>query len=111
VIRSASKHLKGLPKGKAAVITSSGMRYIDRGDYVPEVEPPKPKREVKPRQKNDPKLISAARDLRDKYLEHLNAQRLLPAANGKYDVSRALVAPAVKVQVDPAPLKQLPEAA
>ena len=56
-------------------------------------------------------LVAAARELRDKYLEHFNAQRLLPSANGKYDVSRALEAPAVKVQVNPAVPRQLPEAA
>jgi hypothetical protein len=31
---------------------------------------------------------AAARELRDRYLEQVNADRLLPAANGKYDVSR-----------------------
>jgi hypothetical protein len=89
VIRSESKHLKGLPKGKAAVITAGGLRYLDRGDYVLEVEI-KPKRESKPRQVNDPKHVAAARDLRDRYLEQLNSQRLLPSAQGEYDVSRAL---------------------
>ena len=40
--------------------------------------------------KNDPKLVGAARELRDRYLEEVNAGRFLPGpgANGKYDVSR-----------------------
>ena len=42
-------------------------------------------------------------------LEQINTPPLLP--QGKYDVSRALEAPPVKVQVNPAPPKQLPEAA
>ena len=99
VIRSESKHLKRLAKGKAAVITSGGLRYLNRGDYVHEVEV-KPKRPTKPRQVNDPKHVAAARDLRDKYLEQLNAHRALPSAYGKYDVSRQLEAP----QATPTPL-------
>jgi len=71
----------------------------------------KHKREPKKKVKNDPRLVAAARELRDKYLEHFNAQRLLPAANGKYDVSRALEAAPMKVQVNPTLPKQLPEAA
>ncbi|MGB7161483.1 MAG: hypothetical protein WBD40_25715 [Tepidisphaeraceae bacterium] len=49
----------------------------------------KPAREKKPKAKNDPKLVSAARELRDRYLEHVN-DRMVIAADGKYDVSRAL---------------------
>jgi hypothetical protein len=62
-------------------------------------ERPKP-----PRFKNDPKLVAAARELRDRYTEQINAGLLLPpSACGKYDVSRALEhAPTVmKVGHDP----------
>jgi hypothetical protein len=90
IIRSQSKHLRGVPPGKAAVVTAGGIRYIERGDFVPEPEPEKPKRERKPRQKNDPKYVAAARELRDRFLEQVNTERLLPAAHGKYDVSRQL---------------------
>ena len=45
---------------------------------------PKPKREPKPKVKNDPRLVAAARELRDRYLEHVNGR----AGRGKYDVSR-----------------------
>lgn len=52
---------------------------------------PKPPR---PRFKNDPKHIAAARELRDRYLEQVNTSldRMLPSARGggKYDVSRQL---------------------
>ena len=90
VARSKSKHLAGVPAGKAAVITSRGVKYIGRADAPEEIEPPKPKREAKPRHKNDPKYVKAARELRDRYLEQVNTDRMLPAANGKYDVSRQL---------------------
>ena len=102
--RAQSKHLKGVPLGKKAVITRSGIKYVDRTDFVPELdapdvlaEPPKPKRAPKPRQINDPKHVAAARELRDRYLEHVNGEqaneRWLIAPGGKYDVSRVLPAP------------------
>jgi len=50
----------------------------------------KPKRE---KQKNDPKLVAAAREFRDRYLDEVNSGRCLRAANGKYDVSRQLPPP------------------
>jgi hypothetical protein len=40
--------------------------------------------------KNDPKLVAAARELRDRYLEHVNADAGALLPRGKYDVSRAL---------------------
>jgi hypothetical protein len=104
IIRSESKHLKGLPRGKAAIVSSGGIRYIERGDYEPEPEQPKPKKERKPRVKNDPKFIAAARELRDRFLEQINSpgnDRMLPPACGKYDVSKQL-------EAAPTALKQTP---
>ena len=42
--------------------------------------------------KVDPKLVAAARELRDRYLERVNREGrfVLEAAAGKYDVSRTL---------------------
>lgn len=48
----------------------------------------KPKREPKPKVKNDPKLVAAARELRDRWLEQVNAAPLV--GHGKYEVSRAI---------------------
>ena len=53
-------------------------------------------REKKPKAKNDPRLVAAARELRDRWLEQLNGggggeTELLPT--GKYDLTRALPAP------------------
>jgi hypothetical protein len=50
----------------------------------------KPKREPRQKRKNDPKLVAAARELRDRWLEQVNldgGERLLPS-RGKYDVTR-----------------------
>ena len=109
IARSKSKHLSTAPTGKAAVITSRGVKYIDRADAVPEeVEPtPKPKRPRKERHKNDPKYIAAARELRDRFLEQINTERMLPAAHGKYDVSRQL-APSTAPPLRGTELKQMP---
>jgi hypothetical protein len=53
-------------------------------------------RAEKSRVKVDPNLIAAARELRDRYLEHVNdGGGLPPAPNGRYDVSRTLGGPAV----------------
>ena len=62
---------------------------------VPEPEKiEKPRREKQPRQKNDPKYVAAARELRDRYLEHVNSnEHALPAAKGKYEVVKHLPPP------------------
>jgi GNAT superfamily N-acetyltransferase len=99
IIRSQSKHLKGVPAGKAAVIVGGRIRYVERADFVPEAEPPKPKRPRKPAAKNDPKLITAARELRDRFLEHINTAPLL--SKGKYAVARALPVPQPPASTSP----------
>ena len=48
----------------------------------------KPPRQPRTKAKLDPRFVSAARELRDRCLEHINTTPLLPA--GKYDVSRAM---------------------
>jgi N-acetylglutamate synthase-like GNAT family acetyltransferase len=60
--------------------------------FAPAVPPPSEKkpREKKPKVKADPKLVAAARELRDRWLEHVNAGEMLLESAGKYDVSRAL---------------------
>ena len=72
-------------------------------------EQPKAK---KVKAKNDPKLVAAARELRDRWLEKVNAPVGAPIleSNGKYEVSRALpetrMAPAIEV----VPARVLPQA-
>ena len=62
------------------------------------------KRAQRQKLRNDPKLVEAARELRDKYIEQVNAGLLLPpSACGKYDVSRTLEAmpSAMKIEANP----------
>jgi hypothetical protein len=113
IVRSQSRHLGGLPPGKAAVITAGGIRYVERGDYVPEPEPVKLKRAPRaPSVKNDPKYVAAARELRDRFLEHVNDQRFLPAEVAKYEVGRAQIEMQTATMAhEVITVKQLPNAA
>jgi hypothetical protein len=106
---------KKSPKLRAiepAVITAGGLRLVAPDEVAPV---PKPKPEPKPkvtgpafgseaqapgersRRKNDPRHVAAARELRDRWLEQVNATPLVTQA--KYDVSRQLgVAPSALTQ-------------
>ena len=72
----------------------------------------KPKRERKPKAKADPKIVAAARELRDRWLERVNAGAYVFEDAGKYDVSRAL--PEIPTKPTPAfgcdPRRVLPAA-
>jgi hypothetical protein len=69
------------------------------------VPAPKEKPAKREKRKNDPQLIAKARELRDRYLEHVNAGALVLESAGKYDVVRQLIAaPAAEI-------RQLPNAA
>lgn len=90
IARGKSAFLSATPAGKAAIVTSGGVRYVERADAPQEVEQSRPKRERKPRQKHESEYVAAARELRDRFLERVNVemQQMLPGAQGKYDVSR-----------------------
>ncbi len=80
-----------------------GLRFAD-----PEPEPvvkEKPKREKKPKAKNNPKYVAAARELRDRYLERVNESPAM-IANAKYDVAREITATAGIDIVEPATQEQ-----
>jgi len=49
-------------------------------------------------------LVAAAREFRDRCLDEVNSGRMLPSANGKYDVSRQLAAAPVAAPHEPAAL-------
>jgi hypothetical protein len=64
----------------------------------------KPKRE---KVKADPKLVAAARELRDRWLERVNADPAALLPEGKYDVGRRMSEP---VQIQAGPVRLLPAA-
>src|SRR5688500_615079 len=73
-------------KQTQSIVTTAACRL----HFTPLAPPAKekPKRVARPKVKNDPKLVAAARELRDRYLEHVNAATGLPGPTGKYHVSR-----------------------
>jgi hypothetical protein len=98
------KKLEG-PRPKRAktpqVPTSRRLSFAPVAPPKPEKKPKQGGREKKPKRKNDPRLVAAARELKDRWLEHVNgaggAGELRIESAGKYDVTRALPeAPAVK---------------
>jgi hypothetical protein len=68
--------------------------------FAPPAPPPppgavkeKPPREKKPKAKNDPRLVTAARELRDRWLEQVNGGAHPLEARGRYDVARLAAGP------------------
>jgi ribosomal protein S18 acetylase RimI-like enzyme len=79
------------PKAKVAppkvqTTTAFGLRFAAPSP----ARAPRPKRErsEKPKARIDPQLIAKARELRDRYLEHVNSEPHALRAIGKYEVSR-----------------------
>jgi hypothetical protein len=76
---------------KVSSIMSGGLRFAPIAVVGGPVEKPKKEdaqRQPKPRMKNDPRLVAAARELRDRWLEQVNETPLLGC--GKYEVGRRL---------------------
>ena len=61
-------------------------------------------KEPRKKTRNDPKLVAAARELRDRWLEEVNAGAAMLVGNGKYDVSRQIEGMHVEEDV---PAKQI----
>jgi len=83
---------KDKPIERPAAVRRNGLMFDipKQGEPLPEEQAQKASKEKTPRvkTKNDPRLVAAARELRDRWLEEVNAGRYLPAAEGKYEVSR-----------------------
>jgi hypothetical protein len=58
----------------------------------------------RPKVKNDPMLVAAARELRDRWLERVNSQPLPTGRSGKYDVSREFEPGPKELKLPPLPL-------
>jgi hypothetical protein len=95
------KKLKSVPAIKPSSIASGGLRFAAP---KAEVSAEKPKREPRPKVKHDPAHVAAARELRDRWLERVNADPSVLLSHGKYDISKQLTAP------QPKEILQLPHA-
>lgn len=85
--KSRGAQQKAMPAvQKKAVIVTGGLRF----GMAPaaKVEQAKVAPEPRRKKKNDPRLVAAARELRDRWLEQVNTMPLL--GSGKYDVSRVI---------------------
>jgi hypothetical protein len=102
----APKRLPGstrAPKAERRTPMSRGLFF-----ELPKAEKPKRAKAAKVKQKHDPKLVSAARELRDRYLEHVNADPMaLEAPGGKYDVCKSSAGSRLG-QIEATPIKQTP---
>jgi hypothetical protein len=76
--------------------TKAPCRQITAGAFRFAAPAPPPTKQEKlpkpkpPRAKNDPKLIAAARELRDRWLEQVNSESRLPQRIAKYDLRKTL---------------------
>ena len=66
---------------------SGGLRFAVPKEAAIEA---KAKREPKAKVKNDPRLVAAARELRDRWLEQVNRNGLSLEARGKYELSQQI---------------------
>jgi hypothetical protein len=57
-------------------------------------------KEPRKKTRNDPRLVAAARELRDRWLEEVNAGAAMLLGNGKYDVCRELAGAEGNVDVE-----------
>jgi hypothetical protein len=119
--RKTVKAVTGPAPGKVGILVGGRIKYIDRPGYVaPKVtesapaakaKPATRERVPRPKAKNDPKLVAAARELRDRWLEHVNADPSALLSAGKYDVARVLGSTNFVASPASAPLLPAPQAA
>jgi hypothetical protein len=97
-----------LERAKPAVSTLGRLSFAPPAQAKPAKSkracPEQGRREPRPKAKNDPKLVAAARELRDRWLERVNADPSALLPHGKYDVSKELTA------AQPKEILQLPRA-
>jgi hypothetical protein len=103
--RDARATTKPKAAGEPATLRRNGLRFDipKQGEALADAKLAKPtKPKDKPQRAKrtcDPKLVAAARELRDRWLEQANNDPSLLAAQGKYEVERALPLPARTVQL------------
>lgn len=100
--RSAAKKPKPATK-RPAYVAPGGLWVAPPKPTAEEIKAakaaePKPKRE---KQKNDPKLVAAAREFRDRYLDEVNSGRHMLESAGKYEVSRQLPPTPASIELVP----------
>ena len=82
---------------------SGGLQFAPA---VESIKTEKPKREKKPKLKNDARFVAAARELRDRYLEQVNSEPMI-LDHGKYEVSRMTDTTMQAESIQAMPMKML----
>ena len=82
--KSPAAKLKAIEPPRKPTIAMGGLRFAD--PVVATLPAEKPKRKARPKVKNDPKLIAAAREFRDRYLDEVNGRGGLLIAPGGGEV-------------------------
>ena len=98
------RKLKTMKQKGPLTTAATGLRF---GPPPTDATKSKRERAAKPKVKLDRKLVTATRELRDRYLEQVNARGGALTSQAKYDVSRALPAAtptATTVKAKPTPL-------
>ena len=95
-LKLEARSTKEIPNPKSKVQNEKPVQSTLGGWGFSAPAPPKAQR-TRPKRtqhmKNDPALVAKTRQLRDRYLESVNAGRMLPQTDAKYQVSKALRAP------------------
>ena len=94
---------------RPANVPPGGIWWAPPAEPAPARREPKREPSPKPARKNNPRLIAAARELRDRYLDALANDPSVLMPRGKYDLARAL--PAADTRSAFIDVKALPQAA
>jgi hypothetical protein len=109
---SRASHARKL---KGPITTArTGLRFgapPKAGESDKSLEKDAAKRAPRAKVKIDPKLVRAARELRDRYLERINDEPSVLGSHAKYDLTRMLEAAPAKAALTPTLPKPLPQAA
>src|SRR5947209_2335571 len=89
--RAEKPKVKG-PSRSVAVASRGGLWFAPpKLEAKAEEKPAKAAKGPRTKRKHDPRLVAAARELRDRWLERVNAgAAALPVARGKYEVRRGI---------------------
>jgi hypothetical protein len=101
--------------GMVGILVGGRIKYVPRPGYVapaPAVALPVPpgsdkkrrRQENAPKPKFDPKILAKARELRDRWVEHVHSGELLIEGAGKYDVVRQRQLTATAIAKERTPL-------
>jgi hypothetical protein len=87
-----SKRLPATGNPKPATISAGGLRFAVPTEALPQPRPKSKRQSRRAGMKNDPRLVAAARELRDRWLERVAHEPQLLESRGKYRVCRSLEA-------------------